>query len=213
MRQRKAKNLDIKLESYAHLCVDDPKSMKGKWHELFGNDNDLYLELGCGKGQFSAKHAKAHPERNYIAVEGHETVVLRALQKAENAEIENIKFVLQYIQDITEFFEDGELAGIYLNFSDPWPKERHAKRRLTHTRYLKGYERVVKKGGFVEFKTDNDGLFEFSMEEIEANGFEVAEFSRDLHTTDYDSKNFTTEYEEKFKGLGKNINYVKLIMG
>lgn len=212
MRQRKAKNLDTKLAAYEHLCVDEPKSMKGKWKELFGNDNEIYLELGCGKGQFSSRQAKEHPDRNYIAVEGHETVVLRALEKAEAAEIQNIKFVLQYIQDITEFFEEGELAGIYLNFSDPWPKERHAKRRLTHTRYLKGYEKVVKSGGFVEFKTDNDGLFEFSMEEIEANGYEVTEFSRDLHTTQFESKNFTTEYEEKFKALGKNINYVKFIL-
>ncbi|MGN0711745.1 MAG: tRNA (guanosine(46)-N7)-methyltransferase TrmB [Anaerovoracaceae bacterium] len=212
MRQRKAKNLDTKLAAYAHLCVDEPKSMKGRWKELFGNDNEIYLELGCGKGQFSSKQAKAHPDRNYIAVEGHETVVLRALEKAEAAEIQNIRFVLQYIQDITEFFEEGELAGIYLNFSDPWPKERHAKRRLTHTRYLKGYEKVVKSGGFVEFKTDNDDLFEFSMEEIEANGYEVTEFSRDLHTTRFESKNFTTEYEEKFKAQGKNINYVKFIL-
>ena len=115
------------------------------------------MELGCGKGRFISTYADLNRDKNYIAIEGQKNVVLRAFEKVEEKELTNVKFVMSFIDDITEFFEDGELAGIYLNFSDPWPKARHAKRRLTHTRFLKGYERVIKKGGFVEFKTDNDG--------------------------------------------------------
>lgn len=111
-----------------------------------------------------------------------------------------------------EFFDEGQLSGIYLNFSDPWPKARHAKRRLTHRDRLKDYGWALKKGGFIEFKTDNDDLYDFTLEEIDSAGYEIAEQTRDLHSSEYPSKDITTEYEDKFSGRGKNINYVKIIV-
>ncbi|QHI71873.1 tRNA (guanosine(46)-N7)-methyltransferase TrmB [Aminipila terrae] len=212
MRQRKVKNVGERLATFAEYSVADGKKMKGSWKGLFHNENDIYVELGCGKGQFSIKQAEIHPDRNYIAVEGQDTVILRALEKAAAVQLPNIKFLKAFIRDVTEYFDEDELAGIYLNFSDPWPKERHAKRRLTHTRFLKEYEKVIRNSGIVEFKTDNDALFEFSIGEIKANGFEILEYSRDLHNSAFPSKEVTTEYEDKFTGFNKCINYVKFVV-
>lgn len=212
MRQRKVKNVEERLAAFSEFSVADGKKMKGSWKNIFNNDNDIYMELGCGKGQFSLKQAEMHPDRNYIAVEGQDTVLLRALEKAAIAQLSNIKFMQAFVQDVTEYFENDELSGIYLNFSDPWPKDRHAKRRLTHSKFLKGYATVIKDSGIVEFKTDNDALFEFSIGEIKANDFEILEYSRDIHSSAFPSKDITTEYEDKFKGANKNINYVKFVV-
>lgn len=208
MRQRKIKNLDEKLKNLSHFIVENPRDIRGKWRECFGNDNPIYLEIGCGKGQFIRENALRYKERNYIAIEGHESVVLRALSKAEESSLINIRFVTEYVQSLDEFFEPGELAGIYLNFSDPWPKERHAKRRLTYGKRLMQYMETLREGGFVQFKTDNDGLFEFTLEQIEECGLEQAAMTRDLHNSELAEGNITTEYEDKFSGIGKNINYV-----
>lgn len=214
MRQRKIKNIDEKLLEHKAYITENPKSMKGHWREAFGNDKPIYLELGCGKGKFIREHACKHPERNYIGIEGALSVVLRALEKADEAELNNITFVTEFVQDLRDFFADGELAGIYLNFSDPWPKERHAKRRLTYYKRLMHYCQVIEEGGSIEFKTDNEGLFGFTLEQIDELGLEILEISRDLHNEDENSdikaRNITTEYEEKFSGIGKNINYVKI---
>lgn len=212
MRQRKVKNVEQRLEEYRAYSVKDGKTMKGNWHELFGNERELYMELGCGKGQFLLKQAEKNPNVNFIGIEGQETIVLRALEKTATSNIVNIRFIQAFMQDLTEFFAESELSGIFLNFSDPWPKERHAKRRLTHTRFLKGYEKILKPGSFIEFKTDNDNLFEFTLEEIKQNGYEVVHCSRDLHQSELEAKYITTEYEDKFKALGKNINYVRFII-
>ncbi|MGN0733337.1 MAG: tRNA (guanosine(46)-N7)-methyltransferase TrmB [Emergencia sp.] len=213
MRQRRIKNLEEKLAECSSYITENPKAVKGRWHEVFGNDNPIYLELGCGKGQFISENARRNPACNYIAVEGALSVVLRALEKAKEAELENITFVLEYVQDLRDFFEDGELAGIFLNFSDPWPKERHAKRRLTYCKRLLHYCQVLEKGGSIRFKTDNEGLFAFTLEQIEEAGLEIIEMSRDLHNVQLNPElaegNITTEYEDKFAGIGKNINYVK----
>jgi tRNA (guanine-N7-)-methyltransferase len=152
----------------------------------------------------------ADPEANFVGIEGLDAVIVRGLEKAVENEVSNVRFVMEYVKDIREFFEDGELDGIYLNFSDPWPKARHAKRRLTYGDTLLKYKQVLKPEGFIAFKTDNEGLFDFTMEEIERLGFEIKEMSRDLHNSDLAAKEFTTEYEEKFHGYGKNINYVKI---
>ncbi|WP_312093181.1 tRNA (guanosine(46)-N7)-methyltransferase TrmB [Aminipila sp.] len=212
MRQRKVKNVKERLNAFSDYMIADGESMKGRWNSVFKNNNDIYMELGCGKGQFLLKHAQLHPDRNYIAVEGQETVILRALEKASEAQLPNIVFVPSFMQDVTDYFDEDELFGIYLNFSDPWPKERHAKRRLTHRKYLKGYEKVIKNSGIVEFKTDNDAFFEFSIEEIKLSGYEILEYSRDVHNSAFSSKEITTEYEDKFKTLNKSINYVKFVV-
>lgn len=210
MRQRNIRNLDEKLANNADFLIEDPRELKGKWNEVFGNDNPVYLEIGCGKGQFIIKKAADNPDKNFIAVEGQANVIVRAMQKAQAAEYENLRLFIDYVHDLKDYFEKGEVAGIYLNFSDPWPKARHYKRRLTYRGRLDNYFEVIKEGGFVEFKTDNEGLFEFTLEEIQEEKFEMVEMTRDLHASEFDSKLTTTEYEEKFKSKGKNINYVKI---
>lgn len=213
MRQRKLKNLDERLDAFSRFIIEEPATHRGRWKEVFGNDKPIWLEIGCGKGQFITRHAALHPERNYIAVEGHESVVLRALEKAaamkDAAGPGNLCFILEYVRDIRDLFADGELEGVYLNFSDPWPKERHAKRRLTYGKRLRQYAQIIRPGGVIAFKTDNEGLFDFSMEQIQQEGMEILEMSRDLHRSPYSEENVTTEYEDKFASTGKNINYVK----
>ena len=209
MRQRNIKNLDEKLRQNSQFLVEDPAQHKGGWARVFGNDNPIYLEIGCGKGQFIMKRAASCPSANYIAIEGQSNVALRALEKAQAEGMENLRIFIAYVHDLEDYFEAGELARIYLNFSDPWPKARHFKRRLTYRQRLLNYKKVLGRDGFVEFKTDNDGLFEFSLEEIQEAGLEITEFTKDLHSEEYESKDFTTEYEDRFSKPGKNINYVK----
>lgn len=210
MRQRNIKNLEEKLESNSSFLIRQPREQKGKWAEEFGNSNPIFLEIGCGKGQFIYNQAKENPDKNYIAIEGQENVVIRALEKAESGELKNLRIFIEYVQDLKEFFDEGELEGIFLNFSDPWPKARHAKRRLTYHKRLMNYKEVIGEEGCIEFKTDNEGLFDFTLEEIEEHGFEILEMSRDLHAGNLKAKEITTEYEDKFRGGGKNINYVKI---
>lgn len=210
MRQRSVKNLEEKLELNSSFLIRDPREVKGKWSEVFGNKNPIYLEIGCGKGQFIFTYANKNPDKNYIAIEGQENVALRALEKAEQGGLRNLRIFIDFVNDIKDYFEEGELAGVYLNFSDPWPKARHAKRRLTYHKRLANYKEVIGTEGLIEFKTDNDALFEFSLEEIELGGFEVLEVTRDLHNSEFTSKEITTEYEDKFRNGGKNINYVKI---
>lgn len=225
MRQRNIKNLQEKLDMNSSFLIDNPKELKGSWHDIFGNENPICLEIGCGKGRFITSRAMDHPEQNYIAIEGQSNVVLRALQKAEENSIANLRIFITYVSDLKEYFDAGELSTVYLNFSDPWPKARHAKRRLTYRDRLKNYKEVLSPGGFIEFKTDNDGLFDFTLGEIEAVGYRVVEMTRDLHgemsdemfielsgdmsAFAADAAAYLTEYEEKFMVLGKNINYVR----
>ena len=210
MRQRKLKNIDDRIASFSDYAVENPKEQKGKWRELFGNENPIFIEVGCGKGKFVTTLAGLNPECNYIGVEGQGSIVLRALEKAEKLQMKNIYFVREFIRDIEDYFESSELSGVYLNFSDPWPKDRHAKRRLTHSNYLSGYKKILKPGSSIEYKTDNDELFEFGVEEFKANELEIIEITRDLHNSEISAKELTTEYEDKFKGQGKNINYCKV---
>lgn len=218
MRQRNVKNLEERILENSSFLIDDPRAMRGCWHQLFGNENPIFLEIGCGKGKFILSRARSNPDCNFIAVEGQENVILRALEKAEAAGREtglcNLQLFIDYVNDLGDYFEEGELAGIYLNFSDPWPKARHYKRRLTYRGRLLNYFEALDEEGFIEFKTDNDGLFDFTMEEIgalmERDGIVIAKETRDLHSTDFPERLFTTEYEDKFKAAGKNINYVKI---
>lgn len=210
MRQRRIKNLDEKLEVRSEYLVKEGKEYKGKWHEIFGNDNPIFLELGCGKGKFIISYALENPNYNYIGIEGQQCVALRGLEKADENNCANVRFLLEFIENIEDYFSEDELDGIYLNFSDPWPKARHEKRRLTCGKKMHEYLKIVKKDGFIQVKTDNEGLFQFTLDEIEANDFQVEEMTRDLHNSDYTAKRITTEYEEKFHSTGKNINYVKI---
>ena len=172
----------------------------------------LYLELGCGKGKFINARALDDPDAYFVGIEGLDAVLVRGLERAKEARIANLRFVSAYVADIRDFFADGELDGIYLNFSDPWPKPRHEKRRFTYGDTLLKYRQILKLSGFVAFKTDNEDLFTFTLEEIERLGLTIEEMSRDLHSPDCTlaARRFTTEYEDKFSGKGKNINYVKI---
>lgn len=210
MRQRKVKDLNEKIRALEDYLVVEPEKWRGSWRELFGNDNPIRLEIGCGKGQFLCTHAKANPEINYIGIEGQDSVVLRALEKAAALESRNVLCICQFVNDIGELFAPKELDKIYLNFSDPWPKGRHAKRRLTYHKRLLSYFTAMTSAGEIEIKTDNDDLFEFTMDEIRNCDFDIIEYTRDLHASSYDAREITTEYEDKFKSIGKNINYVKI---
>ena len=209
MRQRKIKDLDEKLRALSGYIVDNPEALKGMWRQ---EERPVYLELGCGKGKFICEHAEKNPDCDYVAIEGQESVAWFALRNVDRAGLGNVRFVVKYIKDIMDIFEENEIDGMFLNFSDPWPKARHEKRRLTYGERLKTYAKIIKPGGVLEFKTDNDDLFEYSIGQIESLNdiMRVEVLTRDLHK-DFDTEDIvTTEYEEKFSAAGKNINYVKV---
>lgn len=182
-------------------------SVKGRWQEVFGNDRPVRVEIGMGKGTFLMRMAKAYPEINFVGIEKYSSVLLRAIQKQEEEDLPNVKFVRMDAEYIEDVFAAGEVDRIYLNFSDPWPKEKHAKRRLTSRQFLLRYDRILKPGGIVEFKTDNDELFAFSLEEAPEAGWKVLAQTFDLHRDEEMNKgNIMTEYEEKFSLLGKKIH-------
>lgn len=272
MRQRKAKDLEKRLRECSAYMIADPGSGS---RDYFGGHGvpstsdtfarDLFVEIGCGKGQFIINKALTYPGSDFIAIEGQETVLLRALEKAAAWEAEhdgaggaegsrsaapadsasrdadcstagcldsgvpaetvgraeateragglsNLRFMLTFVHSMEDLFDRGQVSGIYLNFSDPWPKARHAKRRLTHRDRLRDYARVLAPGGFIEVKTDNDDLYDFTLEELEAAGYRIEEQTRDLHASGFASRLITTEYEDKFSSRGKNINYVRAVL-
>jgi len=188
--------------------IKDYKDYKGFWNQLFGNNHPIRIEVGMGKGQFMIAMAHKYPEMNFIGIERYDSVLLRAIQKLEKEEDRpaNLRFVCMDARELPEVFEKGEIDRIYLNFSDPWPKERHAKRRLTSREFLKIYEQVLEPERFVEFKTDNVGLFDFSLEEIQDYGWILKEYTHDLHHhKTMNEGNIMTEYEQKFSSMGNNI--------
>jgi len=208
MRQRRLKNLDEKIGMLEHRIADRPEEMKGKWSP---DGRPVYLEIGCGKGRFITGRAAADPDGYYVGAEGELSVIVRSLEKAEELSLQNVIFVAGYVNNISDFFRPGELSGIYLNFSDPWPKKRHARRRLTHRSFLEGYGEALSPDGFLEFRTDNNALFDFTLEELSAAGMEPAEMTRDLHSSGLLSDDIISEYEEKFVSAGKNINYLRFV--
>ena len=190
------------------FVVQEPESCRGRWAEVFGNENPIHIEVGMGKGRFLMDMAVLHPEINYIGIEMYDSVLLRAVQKREKLETElkNLFFIRMDARQLPEVFAEGEVDRIYLNFSDPWPKARHAKRRLTSREFLARYEQVLKKDGVVEFKTDNRGLFEFSLEEVRESDWNLEVCTFDLHHDEELVKgNVMTEYEEKFSSMGNPI--------
>ena len=178
----------------------------GTWRDIFGNDNPIRIEIGMGKGRFIHTLAKAHPEYNYIGIEKYSSVLLRAIQKMEQEALPNLKFIRMDAEDIDKVFAAGEVDRIYLNFSDPWPKDRHAKRRLPSREFLARYDVILKKDGVLEFKTDNRALFDFAVEELQPAGWEAEAVTYDLHGDPVLMEgNVMTEYEEKFSSLGNPI--------
>ena len=188
------------------FVVHEPKDQKGKWRQLFGNDNPVHIEIGMGKGRFIMTLAKMNPDINYIGIEKYSTVLLRGIQKMEEEPLPNVKLIRMDAEEITDVFDKGEIDRIYLNFSDPWPKDRHAKRRLPSGAFLQRYDVILKEGGDIQFKTDNRMLFDFAVEELEGSPFKIKEVTYDLHNNEEMMKgNVMTEYEEKFSSIGNPI--------
>ena len=192
--------------SASEYTVNEPKEYKGKWNEVFGNDNPIHIEVGMGKGKFITTLASQNPDINYIGIEKYSSVLLRALEKMEELDITNICFIRMDAEEIEVVFAEEEVSKIYLNFSDPWPKDRHAKRRLTSRQFLGRYDKILKKDGVIEFKTDNRPLFDFSLEEVPEAGWKLVEHTFDLHNSDMAEGNVMTEYEEKFSSMGNPIH-------
>lgn len=185
--------------------IQNPEEHRGNYRALFGNDNPIKIEVGMGKGRFIMELAARNPQINYIGIERYSSVLLRALQKRAELELPNIYFMCVDAIDLGKFFAPGEISGIYLNFSDPWPKDRHAKRRLTSPDFMKVYDQILAKDGSVEFKTDNQGLFAYSLEAIPEAGWKIEAFTYDLHHSDMAEGNVMTEYEMKFSAMGNPI--------
>lgn len=187
-------------------CIKEPELKKGSWQSEFSDRQPLHIEIGMGKGRFIMDMAAAHPDINYLGIERYSSVLLRALQKIELTPLSNLKFICMDAADVENVFEKDEVSRIYLNFSDPWPKDRHAKRRLTSRQFFTRYDKVLAPDGKVEFKTDNQDLFNFSLEEIPNAGWRVEAFTRDLHhDAVLNQGNIMTEYEEKFSSKGNPI--------
>lgn len=237
MRQRKAKDLEARLAKCSRYIVDrsrceDPGGAPAQWPY-----RRIFAEIGCGKGQFIIRKAIDDPESGFIGIEGQETVILRAAEKAmavsgemdwpENVpgrerlctaggKLDNLRFMNCFVDRMEDMFGESSLAGIYLNFSDPWPKAKHAKRRLTYGSRLVDYAWALSPGGFIDIRTDNDDLFEFTLEQIADAGdlLRIEMLTRDLHGDEgaFEAARITTEYEDRFVGRGKNINYVRVIV-
>ena len=189
------------------FTVKDPEKKKGLWKkEVFGNDNELHIEIGMGKGRFLMDLAMLNPNINYVGIEKYSSVLLRAIQKQEQLILPNVIFIRMDAENITEVFAPSEVDKIYLNFSDPWPKDRHAKRRLPSREFLGRYDKILKPDGVVEFKTDNKDLFQFALDEVEPAGWNLDAVTYDLHhDAVMNEGNVMTEYEEKFSSLGNPI--------
>lgn len=208
MRRRRKKGADIKLLSYTDYVIrDNIEDLKGKWSERFQNDNPIHVEFGTGRGKFITTLAQKNPDINYIAMEIKEEVLLKAVEKAAENNLKNIVFLWADVSNILEYFGEREISRIYINFCDPWPKKRWAKRRLLHRNFLEKYAKILKERGEIHFKTDNVGLFEFSLNEVADCDWKLKNISLDLANNE-DFENVTTEYEDKF--MSQNIKIHRL---
>ena len=209
MRLRNIPGADDVIKRHP-IAVKESKEYKGKWNTLFENSNPIHIEIGMGKGQFILTLAKQNPQINYIGIERYSSVLLRALEKFDTEEFcepTNVRFICMDAMELPDVFEAEEVEKIYLNFSDPWPKKRHARRRLTSTVFFAQYDKVLAKDGVVEFKTDNRPLFEFSLEQVEEAGWKLLGSTFDLHhDAAMNQGNVMTEYEEKFSAQGNPIH-------
>lgn len=185
--------------------LKDLTSYKGSWKEKITGGKPLYIEIGMGKGKFVIEMAKKYPDFFFIGIEKYSSVLVRALEKIEEEPLSNLRFIRMDAENIVDIFEKGEVDQIYLNFSDPWPKDRHAKRRLTSRQFLNRYSQILKQNGKIIFKTDNKALFDFSLEEVKDSGWDLELCTFDLHHSDFLEGNVMTEYEEKFVAKGNPI--------
>jgi tRNA (guanine-N7-)-methyltransferase len=201
MRLRKVKDADLKIESYPEYILNIPRGEKYCLNNAFKEKKPLHVEIGSGKGQFIHEMAKRNPHINFIAIEKFDSVIVKILDKVLIEPLNNLYLVRMDAESIVECFNEHSIEKIYLNFSDPWPKIRHEKRRLTHEDFLKQYERILIKGGELEFKTDNRKLFEYSLISMQQYGLKFVEVSLDLHL-DKEIMNIMTEFEEKFSKQG-----------
>lgn len=204
MRQRNKPWADEFIESHTDIIVPEPLEKRGIWKEVFGNNNPVHLEIGTGKGHFIVGMARKFPNINFIGIEVAKTIIVRAAQKVMDAELPNIKLLHVNAADLLEIFAKDEIAQLYLNFSDPWPKKRHEKRRLTYHPFLKQYEQVLDSAGEIVLKTDNQGFFEYSLVSFSRYGMQLEEVNLDLHEVN-DPDNVMTEYEKRFSAKGQPI--------
>ena len=205
MRLRNVKGAkEAMIES--EYTINNPEELKGRWREHFGNNNPIHLEIGTGKGRFITTLAQNNPDINYVGIEKYSSVLIRALEKQAELQITNLIFIRMDAENIIDIFDKEEVDRIYLNFSDPWPKDRHAKRRLTSRQFLGRYNEFLKKDGMVEFKTDNRALFDFSVEETKEAGWNIIDITYDLHNSELNEGNVMTEYEIRFSSEGVPIN-------
>ena len=196
------------LEAHPQYVILNPADAKGRWQEIFGNDHPIHVEVGSGKGAFVSGMAKANPEINYIGIDIQKSVLSYALDKVLATDVPNIKLLWVDGSDLTDYFEEGEIDRLYLNFSDPWPKKRHEKRRLTYQSFLATYQQILPENGEIHFKTDNRGLFEYSLVSFSQYGMKLKGVWLDLHASDFED-NVLTEYEQKFANKGQVIYRVE----
>lgn len=203
MRLKHIKDAD-KIINKSNYIIENPEEYKGKWNKLFNNDNNIEIEIGTGKGKFIIEKALQNSNINFIGIEKYDSPLVSAVKKLEELDINNLSLICYDAFTIDNIF-DKEISKIYLNFSDPWPKKRHTKRRLTSSRFLEKYDLIFKDTKMIEMKTDNDDLFDYSCESFSEYGYKIV--SKDTnHISD-----ITTEYEDKFRSIGKNINYISVV--
>ena len=204
MRLRHIPGSEQQIEE-SPFVISGPEEFRGQWNMFFGNESPLHIEVGMGKGRFITELAAAHPEINYIGIERYTSVLLKAVEKRSLLFLPNLYFLCVDARTLPDIFAEGEVDRIYLNFSDPWPKDRHAKRRLTSPQFMALYDRILAPEGQVEFKTDNMGLFDYSLESIPEAGWTITASTKDLHHSDMAEGNIMTEYEAKFSAMGNPI--------
>ena len=208
MRLKHVKGASLIIKEGVYY-IDNPKEYKGNWNQVFGNNNPIYIEIGMGKGDFIIENASRYPNINFIGIEKYDSVIVRAIQKSNELELSNLKLIRMDALEIDDVFYH-EIDCIYLNFSDPWPKERHAKRRLTSPIFLAKYDTIFKGNHHIIMKTDNNSLFDYSLESLKEYGYEIVNVTRDLYKGDI-SNNIKTEYENKFVSKGISINRLEAI--
>ena len=208
MRLRNIRGSREAIAASGHV-IHEEETRAGSWHEIFGNGHPIHVEIGMGKGKFLMELAEKNPQINFVGIEKYSSVLIRALEKMEQEEkpLSNLVFIRMDAENITKVFAKGEVERIYLNFSDPWPKDRHAKRRLTSKEFFARYHKILVTDGLMEFKTDNRALFDFSVESVKEAGWKLRALTYDLHKEEELNKdNIMTEYEERFSALGNPIH-------